>query len=224
MIGASPFVGGLRGSSSTAREFRNAGGEGKKDDRGNSKARGENRLGVGGTSGSVPKLREKSCIGLVVISVCRGDIKASHSLLSRFGRPLLIDMPPKPKSKPLRRSIAEFVAVSVFSSAFARALSRAEMLGVEFPRARDGVGGGSTASADSVGLCLTVGFRAALLFSNFFLSITFLKSFREKRSDMLGFTHRDFDCASEYASLGPRSWLMYIWYAIIRVADRLAPC
>jgi len=60
VMGASPFAGGLRGSSSTAREFRNAEGVGKKDDRGNSKALGEKRLGVAGASWPEPKLREKS--------------------------------------------------------------------------------------------------------------------------------------------------------------------
>ena len=57
-MGASPLVGGLRGSSSKAREARCV-GEWKKDDRGNSKFRGEKTLGVGGTSASDPKLREK---------------------------------------------------------------------------------------------------------------------------------------------------------------------
>jgi hypothetical protein len=96
---------------------------------------------------------------------------------------------------------------TMFSSGFARASSRADAFGVELPLARDGVGGGS---ADKLGLCFTVVFRTALFFSAFFFSITFLKSFNENSSDIFGFTQRDFDCANEYASFGPRSWLMYI--------------
>ena len=110
------------------------------------------------------------------------------------------------------------------SSALFKALSRAETLGVEFPRARDGVGGGSRVSADKVGLCFVDGFLVALFFSTFFASMTFLKSFKENSNDIFGFTQRDLACARVYASLGPRSWLIYIPYAIINVADRLAPC
>lgn len=225
VIGASPFVGGLRGSSSKASESRCA-GVWKKDDRGNSNIRGENTLGVGGTSAVDPKLREKLCRGLLVISVERGDNKPPQSLLSPFGRSLLMDISPKPKSKPPSRSIAELVIVggSTLTSGLAIALSRAAAFGVELPLARDGVEGRSFASADRVGLCFTDGFRAALIFSVFFLSMTFLKSFNENKSDMFGLTQRDFDCASVYASFGPRSWLMYIPYAMMRVADRLAPC
>jgi hypothetical protein len=60
VMGASPFVGGERGSSSTAREFRMMAGAGKKEDRGNSKTRGEKSAGVGGTcvSGSEEWLLE----------------------------------------------------------------------------------------------------------------------------------------------------------------------
>jgi len=81
VIGASPFVGGERGSSSTAREFRMMDGAGKKD-RGNSKTRGEKRAGVGGTSdsGSDEWLRVNVLWrGLLVISVMRGDMRAFQS-------------------------------------------------------------------------------------------------------------------------------------------------
>ncbi len=196
VIGASPFVGGLRGSSSTAMEARWRGG-GKNDDRGNSKARGEKRLGVGGASTSEVKPREKLWIGLLVISSNRGDNRSSHSSVSRCGWSLLMVIFPNPKSNPPNLVIAELVATgeSVFSSGLAKALSRAETLGVEFPRARVGVGGASAASTDKVGRCFTVDFRTVLLFSNFFFSMTFLKSFKENNRDMFGFTQRDFDCA-----------------------------
>jgi len=58
VMGASPLVGGLRGSSSKAREARCA-GVWKREDRGNSNSRGEKTFGVGGTSTSDPKLWEK---------------------------------------------------------------------------------------------------------------------------------------------------------------------
>jgi len=60
VMGASPLVGGLRGSSSTGNEIPGTSGGGKKVALGNSKVLGEKRLGVGGSSTSVaPKLREK---------------------------------------------------------------------------------------------------------------------------------------------------------------------
>lgn len=125
---------------------------------------------------------------------------------------MLDEASPKPKSKSANLLIVVSLmeAVCLLSSVLFNASSRAEMLGVEFPRARDGVGGGSRVSADKVGLCFVDGFLAALFFSAFFASMTFLKSFKENSKDMFGFTQRDLDCASVYASLGPRSWLMYI--------------
>src|SRR6187402_2729206 len=132
-------------------------------------------------------------MGLLVISVRRGDIKSSHSLFSGSECSFLMDMSPNPKSKPPSLEIAELVGKgdSVFSSVLFKAFSRAEMLGVEFPRARVGVGGVSRASADKVGRCFTTGFRTLLFFSAFFCSIIFLKSFKENSSDIFGFTQRD---------------------------------
>lgn len=81
VIGASPLVGGERGSSSAAKEFRTS-GAGKKDDRGNSKIRGEKSAGVGGTCGCGSELRLRgnaSWSGLFVISVMRGDMRAFQS-------------------------------------------------------------------------------------------------------------------------------------------------
>lgn len=80
VIGASPFIGGLLGSTVLG----GGGGAwvscGKNAFRGNSKVRGEKRLGVGGASSSgVAKLLEKDCSGLFVISEIRGDISSSYS-------------------------------------------------------------------------------------------------------------------------------------------------
>lgn len=49
VMGASPFVGGERGSSLTASDFRIVAGAGKKEERGNSKTRGEKSAGAGET-------------------------------------------------------------------------------------------------------------------------------------------------------------------------------
>lgn len=119
------------------------------------------------------------------------------ALFSRCCCGELIDIWSKPKSKEPNLSIAECVGIGL-SSGLATAVSRA-VPGVEFPRARDGVGGASVMTADNVGRCLVCGFRkfGVVSTSPFFLSsITFLKSLRENRSDILGLTQRDFDCAS----------------------------
>ena len=82
VMGASPLVGGERGSSSTARGFRIMDGAGKKEERGNSKTRGENTAGVAGTCacGSEEWLRGNALWrGLFVISVMRGDMRAFQS-------------------------------------------------------------------------------------------------------------------------------------------------
>jgi len=194
MIGASPDMGGLRGSSSggSAIECR-AAGEGKNELLGNSRTLGEKSAGVGGVSTSdPPKLREKFWRGELVISVRRGDIRASHSWSSLFGKVIsCLDgrgigaggdaWKPKfeggaggvlkPKSKPPSLVIAESIAdwgSGMFSVLLDfSALSRAEMLGVEFPRPREGVVGVSATSAERLGLCLTVVFLIVLLFSAF---------------------------------------------------------
>ena len=87
---------------------------------------------MGGISAVETKLLEKFWIGLLVISEMRGDKSASQSSLSRLGRSLLIDISPNPKSKPPNLEIAESGTeeASKFFSGLARALSRAEALGV----------------------------------------------------------------------------------------------
>jgi len=80
VIGASDLVGGLLGSSSRGRALDKVA---KKDDRGNSNARGEKKAGVDGSSADLElKLRAKDrSMGFSVISAIRGDIKSSHSIL-----------------------------------------------------------------------------------------------------------------------------------------------
>ena len=136
---------------------------------------GEKRAGVGGTSCVDPKLREKLWekfwMGLSVISDSLGDIRSPQAVISWCGRSSLRDNPENPKSKP---SCLEadgsllFKDGSTLSSALANALSLADVLGVELPRAREGVPGKSSASADNVGLCFTTGFLIVLVFSAFF--------------------------------------------------------
>lgn len=131
-----------------------------------------------------------------------------------------------PKSK----SASRFIVVSLMeapsspSSDLPNVLSRVAEVGVELPLARVGVAGLSRVSAAVADLCLICLAALSFAFSSFFASMIFLKSLSEKRRDMLGLTHRDLACARVYASFADRSWLIYIPYAIISVADRLAPC
>ena len=102
---------------------------------------------------------------------------------------------PKSKSANLRIVVSLIEDACLLSSVLFNAASRAEALGVEFPLARDGVGGGSRVSADKVGLCFVDGFLTVLSFSTFFFSMIFLKSFSENSNDIFGFTQRDLACA-----------------------------
>jgi len=211
VIGASPFVGGDRGSSVTARGvFKVA----KNEDRGYSWTRGEKSADVEVETSSADfeeKLRVKDrSRGLSVISATLGDIKSSQSMLlgckgstgvknsmgfgggwsSNFVFSEEGDDSLNPKSKSAKRRIVDSLTVALcLSSVLPINLSLVVVLGVEFPRARFGVGGSRVSSADKVGRCLPCVFQT--IFSAFFFSINFLKSLRENNSDILGFTQRD---------------------------------
>jgi hypothetical protein len=87
----------------------------------------------------------------------------------------------------------------------------------------------SIASTDKVIRCLFVGLLPALTLrpevgASFLFATSFWKSCKQYISLMFGLIHLLLACAAWYASLTLKSGFCHMPYAIIRLAERLAPC